>query len=277
MQDTLNQLYSKVGLPNQQLNAGLYVTATPIGNLADITLRALYLLSKADLILCEDTRVTNKLLQSYGIKNELLSYNDHSNQGKRNIVVERIAAGQIIALVSDAGTPLISDPGYKLVRQVIDAKQTVYTIPGANAAVAALACAGLPTDKFIFAGFTDKHSELERLLSYNLPVIIYEAPTRVAKLLKRLPDNCNIVIARELTKLHEQILRGTPAEVLAGLEHQKGEFVVIIQQDKVQISDELLRNELNELLKTHRLKAASQILADKYGVSKKYVYGLGVG
>ena len=198
------------------LAPGLYVTATPIGNARDVTLRALDVLEGADLIAAEDTRVTAKLLAIFGIAKPLTSYNDHNGARERPRLLARLKEGARVALVSDAGTPLVSDPGYKLVREALAAGIEVHAIPGVSAPLAALALAGLPTDRFFFAGFLpakrgERHHALQELKSIRATLIFFEAPQRLAESLADMAEILGsrpAAVARELTKLHEEVRRG---------------------------------------------------------------------
>lgn len=215
----------------------LYIIATPIGNLKDITLRAIETLKEVDFIVCEDTRVTGFLLKEYKISKELFSFNAQSEQRKIPTVLNRIKKGNNAALVSDAGTPTISDPGVRLVNTAIKEKIQVVSIPGANAAIAALSIGGLPTDSFIFEGFLPqkkgRQKKLKELSNEKRTIVLYESTYRIEKLLNELnefmPDKF-IVICRELTKKFEETWRGTPKELLDDLPNKvtKGEFVILI-------------------------------------------------
>lgn len=218
--------------------ATLYLVATPIGNLEDITLRAIRVLRECDVIAAEDTRHTGILLKHLAIQKPLISYHAH-NEARRTLeIVERLARGQKVALVTDAGSPGISDPGERVVKAALAAGFRVEPVPGACALVAALTASGLPTDEFHFAGFLphksgQRRTELERLRSLPGTVVLYESPFRVEKLLGELADvmpDRPVVLARELTKKFEEFLRGTPADLLARLKDRaiKGEFVVLI-------------------------------------------------
>jgi len=199
-----------------KLAPGLYVTATPIGNARDITLRALDVLKGCDFICAEDTRVTAKLLAIHGIRKTLSAYNDHNAVRERPKLLARLRHGARIALVSDAGTPLVSDPGFKLVREAIAEGITIHAVPGASAALAALALAGLPSDRFLFAGFLpskagERRTALESLKSITASLILFEAPQRLAESLADMREVLGdrpAVVARELTKLHEEARRG---------------------------------------------------------------------
>lgn len=223
----------------QQLVPGLYVTATPIGNASDLTLRALDVLRGADVVLCEDTRVTAKLFAIYGLTTKLLAYHDHNAAEMRPRIMERLAAGGRIALVSDAGTPLISDPGYKLVRQAVAEGHYVTTLPGASSVMAALTLAGLPTDRFFFAGFLSaKHEarsrELGELVSVPGTLVFLESAPRLAASLKDMAAVLGpreAAVTRELTKRFEEVRRGLLeelAEHYASAGAPKGEIVVVV-------------------------------------------------
>jgi 16S rRNA (cytidine1402-2'-O)-methyltransferase len=220
------------------LAPGLHVVSTPIGNLGDITLRALATLAAVDLIACEDTRVTRRLLDRYAIAVPLTPYHDHNAATVRPKLLQKLAEGAAIALVSDAGTPLVSDPGYKLVRAVQDAGYMVTTIPGASSLLAALAVAGLPTDQFFFAGFLPprqvaRRARIAELARVTATLIIFETGPRIAETLTDLAavfGEREAAICRELTKLHEEIRRG-PLVALAredGERETRGEFVLVI-------------------------------------------------
>jgi 16S rRNA (cytidine1402-2'-O)-methyltransferase len=213
----------------------LVIVATPIGNLSDISPRALDALRTADLVACEDTRQTLKLLNHFGIQKPLVSYHDFNEEKKASDLGEKIRGGSTIALVSDAGTPGISDPGYRLVRYCREHGLTVLSIPGPNAAVAALAASGLPSDEFFFVGFlppkkSARREKIESLRSVPATLIVYEAPHRIeatlTDLLEKLGDR-EVCVARELTKIHEEFLFGKLSEV-AGKVKALGEFVVVV-------------------------------------------------
>lgn len=220
----------------------LFIVATPIGNIKDITLRALEVLAEVDLILCEDTRHSGQLLHNFEIKKPLLSFHEHNEVSRITEVIQRLKNGENIALVTDAGTPLISDPGFKLVRAAREEGIDVKTIPGPSAAIAAMSISGLPTDKFLFVGYPPKTSgkreklikELAEIKSkLQMSVIFYESPHRVDKLLEELSKifpKSQVSVQRELTKIHETVLTGQINEVketLTGKSH-KGEFTIIL-------------------------------------------------
>lgn len=234
-----SQPLSDSPLYTRNMSGLLYLVATPIGNLEDITYRAVRVLKEVDLIACEDTRQTSKLLAHYGIERPTVSYHEHNEAERSQDLAARMAAGASIALVSDAGMPLISDPGYRLVRAAIDAGVPVVAIPGPSAALSALAASGLPTDAFHFAGFLPHKQQqrlkaLEALAEEQATLIFYEAPHRALESLEAIEQALGprpVVLARELTKIHEEILRGTAAEIraqLAGRDSVKGEITLLV-------------------------------------------------
>ncbi|HZZ35267.1 MAG TPA: 16S rRNA (cytidine(1402)-2'-O)-methyltransferase [Caulobacteraceae bacterium] len=225
-------------LSDAPLAPGLYLVATPIGNLRDITLRALDVLAGVDLILCEDTRVTGKLLAAYGVSNRLERYDEHAAARTRPKALAALAAGGRLALASDAGTPLVSDPGYRLVKQAAEQGADIFPIPGPSAALAGLSVSGLPTDRFLFAGFTPPKSAgrralFEELASARATLVFFETGPRLAASLSDMAavfGPRQAAVARELTKLHETTLRGTLDALAADprLASPKGELVVIV-------------------------------------------------
>jgi len=217
----------------------LYIVATPIGNLDDMTLRALETLKKVDLVACEDTRVTKKLLDHYVIKKPVTSYFQHSKAPKISQIMEALKSGQNVALVTDAGTPGISDPGNKLVEEVIANNICVIPIPGASALTALASVAGIDMQKFVFLGFPPhkkgRETFFKEVVAENYPVVYYESPHRVLKnleLLKNLGSNKNIILGRELTKMFEETVRGNADEILKYFQENpgkvKGEFTIIV-------------------------------------------------
>jgi 16S rRNA (cytidine1402-2'-O)-methyltransferase len=273
-------------LPAKPLPAGLYLVATPIGNLGDISLRALETLAGADAIACEDTRVSHKLLERYGIKASLSPYHEHNAAEARPRLIERMLAGGSIALISDAGTPLISDPGYKLVRAAQDEGIAVTAIPGASAVLAALNIAGLPTDRFFFEGFLPPKQQARRtrigeLARIPATLVLFETGPRMADVLADLADVLGpreAAICRELTKLHEEMRRDAlPALAThyAGDAETRGEFVVVIAPPdenafapSAEDVDGLLRRTLSETT----LKDAVAIVADATGQPRREIY-----
>ena len=268
----------------------LYIIATPIGNLEDITLRALRLLREVDWIACEDTRQTRKLLEHFGISKPMMSYYEHNEAARAAELVERLQTGVSVALVSDAGTPLISDPGYRLVQAAIAAAIPVVPIPGVSAAVGALSAAGLPTDAFRFCGFlppksSQRRKTLEQWKPETATLIFYETPHRILEALEDVAAVMGprpVVIARELTKLHEEFLRGTAAELRAELASRpsvKGEFTLLIgKTDEVQADDTPLEEAVRaaEGQGMPRMEAIKQV-ARQRGLSKREVYRLIAG
>lgn len=219
------------------MSPALYIVSTPIGNLKDITLRAIETLKEADFIICEDTRVTSVLLNHYEIKKELVSFNAQSESAKIGYVLGRIESGSSCALVSDAGTPAISDPGVRLVSAAIRRGIAVEAVPGVTAVITALSISGLPTDSFVYEGFLPqkkgRQKKLKELAAEERTIILYESTYRIEKLLEELKEYMPgrlLAVARELTKKFEEIWRGTPEEILEELPQKiiKGEFVVVI-------------------------------------------------
>jgi 16S rRNA (cytidine1402-2'-O)-methyltransferase len=268
----------------------LYIVATPIGNLEDITLRAVRVLREVDWIACEDTRQTRKLLDHFGIAKPMVSYHEHNEAGRAAELVEKLANGGSGALVSDAGTPLISDPGYRLVQAAIAATVPVVPIPGVSAVVSALSAAGLPTDAFRFCGFlppksSQRRKTLEQWKAESATLIFYETPHRILEALEDVTAVMGprpVVVARELTKLHEEFLRGTAAEVqkvLASRPSVKGEITLLIgKTDEVQPDDTPLEDAVRaaEQQGLPRMDAIKQV-ARQRGLSKRDVYRLIAG
>jgi 16S rRNA (cytidine1402-2'-O)-methyltransferase len=270
--------------PQTEPAPGLYLVATPIGNLADITLRGLAVLRGADRIFCEDTRVTAKLLARYGIATPLAAYHDHNAEQVRPVILTALRRGERVALVSDAGTPLVSDPGYKLVRAAIAEDLPVTAVPGPTAAVTAVILSGLPPDAFLFAGFLPprqaaRRRALARWAAVEATLVFYETTPRLAESLADMADvlgNRAAAVARELTKLHEEVLRRRLADLaahyrLAG--PPRGEAVVVVapperrEPDQAEI-DERLRAALAEL----GVREAAAKLASETGRSRGELY-----
>ena len=263
---------------------GLYLVATPIGNLGDITLRALELLAGADVIACEDTRVTRKLTERYGISTPLTPYHEHNAAQARPKLLARLAEGQAVALVSDAGTPLISDPGYKLVREASEAGYTVTSSPGSSAVLAALSVAALPTDRFFFEGFLPpkqgaRQKRIAALANIPATLVLFEGGSRVAAALADLAGALGTraaTICRELTKLHEEIKRGdltTLAHEYAEGGETRGEFVIVIAPPD---ADEGNADDLDDLLRAAlarvSVKEAVAEVATATGRARREVY-----
>jgi len=266
------------------LAAGLYVTATPIGNLGDITLRALETLSAASLILCEDTRVTAKLLTRYGIRNSLAPYHDHNAAKVRPGLLARMAEGQALALVSDAGSPLLSDPGYKLVQAAIEAGIMVTAIPGASAVLGALTLSALPPDRFMFCGFLPakqgaRRAFLEDLKAIPATLIVFDSAARLAESLGDIAmvlGDRQVAVARELTKLHEEVIRGSAGAVgaqIAARATLKGEITVAIAAPEAAAApQDMVDQALHEALASMPASRAAVEIAKRFGLSKKEAY-----
>jgi 16S rRNA (cytidine1402-2'-O)-methyltransferase len=265
----------------------LYIVATPIGNLTDISQRALDVLTHVDIIACEDTRHTQRLLSTYSIKNKTLSLHDHNERQRQDYVATLLQEGKSIALVSDAGTPLISDPGFHLVRHCRQLNLAVSPIPGACAAIAALSVAGLPTDRFSFEGFLPsksgaRQSTLSNLLEEPRTMVFYDAPRRaidtVEDIVKVLGGERQVVISRELTKTFETIHSDTAEKLLAWLQEDpnqlKGEMVLIIEGKKIDANAIPAKaiDTLKLLLAEMKPKKACAITAEIYGVKKNALY-----
>ena len=272
-------------VPASPLDPGLYVVATPIGNLADISLRALAILAGADAVLAEDTRVSRTLLSHYGIRTRISPYHEHNAAQARPVALRRLSQGEALALISDAGTPLVSDPGYKLVAEAIAAGFAVTAAPGASAALAALCVAGLPTDRFFFEGFLPAKSAARRerlnaLAAVPGTLIFYEALSRLTETLADLAAELGprpAAVARELTKLHEEVRRGrldALAEEYAALGPPKGEIVILVgaAEPRAAISDADLDAEIKAALKTLSIKDASASVAARHGLPRRRVY-----
>lgn len=275
-------------LPNnsvQAFRAGIYLVATPIGNLRDITLRALDVLAAADLVACEDTRVSGKLLKAYGISKKLVSYNDHSDESRRRHLLEA-AKEQVVALISDAGMPLISDPGYKLVREALACGVHVSSMPGANAPLMALQLSGVPSDCFSFIGFlpSKQAARLDVLREWSnvqTSLIAFESASRLLKALVDIEEvfaGREVVVARELTKMYEETRRGPACELISIYESEglpKGEIVLVISPpDPAAYTQEVLEGMLKGALESMGTKEAAKSIAEKTGLSKKDLYAM---
>ena len=277
-------------LMERPLEPGLYLVATPIGNLADISLRALSVLARAQLIAAEDTRHSKKLLSHFSIQSTLTPYHEHNAERERPKLLARIRAGAAVALISDAGTPLVSDPGYKLVREALDQGLMVTSIPGPSAVLAGLTSAGLPTDTFLFAGFLPpksgpRRARLSELKAVPATLILFETAPRLAKSLADMVDVLGpreAAIARELTKLHETVTRGRLDQLARETEEsetQKGEFVVVIappSAEETEITDERIVAELNHALQSLSFRDAVRGVTDALQVKRARVYELGL-
>ena len=265
----------------------LYIVATPMGNLEDITMRAVRILKEVDLIAAEDTRHSKRLLTHYGITTPMVSCHEHNEVQKTQDLIARLKAGKTIALISDAGTPLISDPGYRLVLGVAEQNISVVPIPGCNAGIAGLSASGLPTDSFLFCGFPPKKQiqqskTLTQLKSQTATLIFYESPKRIKVLVQRsiqVLGNRRACVAREITKRHEEFIRGSLSDIFKDLDSRdqvKGECVLIIHgatESKTEISskelDELIKARLTPDTKTGALAKELSISLD---LPKKQIY-----
>lgn len=268
----------------------LYLVGTPIGNLEDITLRAIRILKEVDLIAAEDTRRTGKLLQHLAISTPQISYNEHNHNGRIKELINRLQQGSSLALVTDAGMPSISDPGVELVQVAIAHNITVIPIPGGTAVISALAASGLPTDRFIFEGFlpqkaSDRTKRLELLRSETKTMVLYEAPHRILKTLQDLAtvigNTREVVLARELTKIHEEFWRGNLGSAIAMYTNErqpKGEYTLVLQgaaETSLITSETELKQELQQLLAQGMTRSqASRQLAKLTTLSRREIYQL---
>lgn len=266
------------------MSGRLYVVATPIGNLADITLRALRVLSDVEVIAAEDTRTTRKLLAHHGITTPLVSYHEHNEVVRTPELLARLVAGESVAVVSEAGTPSISDPGYRLVEASIDAGVAVEPIPGASAVLAALVVSGLPTDSFVFEGFLprrggERRRRLEALAGERRTLVVFESPHRVdsslGDMLAVLGDR-RAALCRELTKLHEEVRRAPLSELLASVERSpvKGELVIVVDgaPDVTPDIDGALTEALERMDAGQSVREATRAVAEERGVPRRALY-----
>jgi 16S rRNA (cytidine1402-2'-O)-methyltransferase len=269
----------------EPIEPGLHIVATPIGNLGDVTLRALATLAAADAILAEDTRVSSRLTSRYEIATPLIAYHEHNAAQSRPEILERLSRGEALALISDAGTPLISDPGYKLVSEALAAGFTVRSLPGPSAALTALTLAGLPTDRFFFEGFLPQKSAARReranaLARIPATLIFYEAPGRLAESLADLATELGprpAAVARELTKLFEETRRGDLAQLAAEYataEPPKGEIVIVVGPPLLVpvLEDDALDREILEALGASSVKDAAAMVAARTGLPRREIY-----
>ena len=269
------------------LSAGLYFVATPIGSARDMTLRGLDILASADVIAAEDTRTARKLMEIHGVplaRRHLIAFHDHSGPVVINRLLEAIKAGQSVAYVSEAGTPLVADPGYELGVAAHDAGVVVTAAPGASAVLAALTVAGLPTDRFAFVGFlpsakTQRETEIAALRDVPFTLVFYESPKRVGEMLVSLRDTLGgmrqAAVCRELTKKFEEISRGTLADLADQYADRnvRGEVVVLVgRAGAVTVSEDDVAGALKEAMKTMRIKDASTTVAGAFGLPRKQVY-----
>ena len=265
------------------LSPALYLISTPIGNLRDITLRALDILSSCDLIACEDKRISTKLLNAYNMKGTLTTYHDHSDEKSRNSILKRISEGQSVALISDAGTPLVSDPGYKLVQDAVSSGLPVIPVPGANAVLPALQLSALPSDKFAFCGFIptkkgERDSFLSDLADLPMSLVFYENAKRLNKTIPAMIEilgNRDAAIVREISKMFEETLRGKLSDLVNQCDGLKGEIVLVVDGDPQEsVDDETLKDMLRDALQNQSLKSAVDDVSAQSRTSRKHVYSL---
>lgn len=274
---------------SDQIAAGgkLFVVGTPIGNTDDITLRALNTLKKVDLVAAEDTRLTGRFLSRHGIRVPLVSYHEHNENKRTADLIQRLRAGISIALLSSAGTPTVSDPGYRLIEAAISSGVPVVPIPGVSAAITALSVAGLATDSFVFVGFLTKKrgkrlKQLQALAAEIPTLVFYESPRRILALLEDIAEimgDRNAVLCREMTKLHEEFIRGAVsdiANVLSGRAVIKGECTLLVEgrEKEEKVSFEVVEQQIRKALKSKNtsLTGMSKEIAKKYGVPKNRIY-----
>jgi 16S rRNA (cytidine1402-2'-O)-methyltransferase len=278
---------NQVNFEKKRLSAGLYFVATPIGTARDITLRALDILASADVLVAEDTRTLRRLMEIHGVPlgdRPLVAYHDHSGEGVRARLIRYIDDGMSVAYASEAGTPLVADPGFVLGRGMIEAGKTVVSAPGPSAVIAALTVAGLPTDRFLFAGFSPtakgkRRTFFEEFRDIPATLVFYESPKRIYAMLKVIAeiygDDRRAAVCRELTKKFEEISRATLGELVAMFEGRavKGEIVVVVDRARgVTASAETLEKALHEAMKTMRMKEASNVVAEALGLPRRKVY-----
>ena len=269
----------------EALSPGLHIVATPIGNLGDITIRALSTLAGADVILCEDTRTTAKLLNRYGIRARLQAYHEHNAQKVRPAILKRLRGGASMALVSDAGMPLISDPGYRLAREVYAEGIALTCCPGPSAVSTALALSGLPSDRFSFLGFLpQKSNERARVLGeaahFNATLIFFESPRRIVATLREIVNllrDPEVAVARELTKLHEECLRGKASEIAETLAQRgsiKGEITLVIgpSSEPAQTSEAEVTAAIAKALESMPASRAASEIARQFNLNRQDVY-----
>jgi 16S rRNA (cytidine1402-2'-O)-methyltransferase len=270
----------------EKLAGGLYITATPIGHLGDVTLRALATMAAVDVLLCEDTRTTGKLLERYAIRTRLMPYHEHNAERVRPAILKALGEGGSYALVSDAGMPLVSDPGYRLVNDCVEHNIPVTAVPGASAVLTGLALSGLPTDRFTFLGFLPtKSGERKKILgefaSLKSTLVMFESPHRIVDALEDVNatlGNRRVAVTRELTKLHEEVLRGTASEVhdiLQARASVKGEITLVIAPPDpaaAEISETDLEDAITDALKSMPAARAASEVAKRFDLVKKDVY-----
>ncbi len=269
----------------EPLAPGLYVVATPIGNLGDMTIRALATLAGAETVLCEDTRTSGKLMERFAIKTRLAPYHEHNAQKVRPDILARLSQGATIALISDAGMPLVSDPGYRLVKEAVEQGIPVTACPGPSAVLTGLALSGLPTDRFLFAGFVpQKQGERKRLFGdfakLKATLIFFESPHRIVETLHDLAaalPGRHVAVTRELTKLHEEVLRGSAAEIaeqLASRAAVKGEITLLVgpPEGEEEVSEAELDAAITAALDTMPASKAASELAKRFNLGRSGIY-----
>ncbi len=276
--------------PKNKLKPGFYIVSTPIGNLDDISFRAIKTLHDVDLIACEDTRVSKKLLSHYGVATDVFSLHNYNEKDKINFIKSKIELGFAIALISDAGTPLISDPGYKVVSYLRENNFYVTIVPGASAVISAITLSGFPTNKFSFIGFiptknSEKEQVFNKIKTYDGTIIFYESPNRIIdtlEVIKNILGDRKIAIAREITKIYEEVKIGTASELVKyfSINIPKGEFVGLIYPciDNKNESEntEKIEECLKVIGKKLSLKDASELLSVILATSKKSIYNVGI-
>jgi 16S rRNA (cytidine1402-2'-O)-methyltransferase len=269
----------------EPLAPGLHVVATPIGNLGDMTIRALATLAAAETVLCEDTRTSGKLMERFAIKTKLSPYHEHNAQAVRPHILERLGQGATIALISDAGMPLVSDPGYRLVKEAAELGIAVTACPGPSAVLTGLALSGLPTDRFLFAGFVpQKQGERKRLFAefakLRATLIFFESPHRIIQTLHDLGEALpgrHVAVTRELTKLHEEVLRGSAAEIAARLADRpsvKGEITLLVgppMEDEA-VSEADLEGAITDALAAMPASKAASEVAKRFNLNRAGIY-----
>lgn len=262
------------------LRSGLYVVPTPIGNLKDITIRSLEVLKNCDVIFCEDTRVTSKLLNAYGIQKPLFIYQEHNEQQAKHFVLEKIQQNQAVCLVSDAGTPLICDPGYKLINFLNQQNIYITFLPGPSALIPALGLSGMPSNQFFFAGFFDNRS-LDEIAGVSSSIIFYESPKRVLKTLQLIAQKFpkrKVAVVREISKIYEEAIRGEIEEVINIILSRdliKGEIAIVLEPLISPPSSNLDAQEyIKYQLKNHSVKDVVSLSQNKFSINKKEAYKL---
>lgn len=269
------------------MSGTLYIVATPIGNLEDITLRALRILKQVDLIAAEDTRHTQILLHHFGIRTPLTSYHEHNERTKARQLIGRLKQGESVALVSDAGTPAISDPGFRLIAEAVEAEVSIVPLPGASALTAVLSAGGLPTDRFAFEGFLpakqkERREKLQALRAETRTLVFYEAPHRLKETLadmQAILGDREIVLGREVSKVHEEFLRGSVSELVHQLGDRKilGELTLVIRGSagESEVSEDRLKAEIRKLRNGGlRVKEIAEIMGERYSIGKRELYRL---